>query len=88
MTLVRRHTFPAGIADGHWPGPLDTLQIQQMVMTKAMILANMKRFDDALKAIDEALEAAPDGKDNEGIKGFRKRIEEAKAKAEGTAGEG
>jgi len=58
-------------------GPEET---QKMIMTKASIFAQQKKFDEALKAVDEAKAAAPDSKMNEGIDGFRKRLEDMKAK--------
>jgi hypothetical protein len=52
-----------------------------MMMTRAVIYAQQSKFDEALKAVDEAIAFAPDTPMIEGIQGFRKRIEEGKKKA-------
>ena len=59
-------------------GPEQTLQ---MMMTRAVIFAQQSKFDEALKAIDEAKFAFPNDPMIPDIEGFRKRIEEAKTKA-------
>ena len=53
-----------------------------MIMTKALIYSNLKDYDQALKSINRALAANPDGKNNEGIMRMRTQIEGMKAKAE------
>jgi thioredoxin-related protein len=58
-------------------------ETQQMMMTRAMILAQQKKFDEAIKAVDEAKAADPESKMISGIDGFRQRIVDSKAKAEG-----
>jgi thioredoxin-related protein len=58
-------------------GPDET---QQMFMTKASLLAQQGKFDDALKAIDEGVAAAPESKMIPAIAGFRKQLEAAKEK--------
>jgi len=63
-------------------GGFTPVQSQQLTMTRAMILASMQRYDDALQAVDKALEVAPESKDNEGILKLRGRFEAAKAKAD------
>lgn len=65
----------------------DLEETQRMIMTKAMINANMGRFDDALASIDRALATNPDGEENEGIEKMRARVAAAKAKAENDAAE-
>ncbi|MES2658374.1 MAG: thioredoxin family protein [Verrucomicrobiota bacterium] len=60
-------------------------ETQQLMMTKAMILAQQKKFDEAIKAVDEAKAVAPDSKMNEGIDGFRKRLVDEQGKASGGA---
>ncbi len=59
-------------------GPDET---QEMILTKASILARQGKFDDALKAVDEGKAAAPESKMIPAIDGFRKKLEEAKEKA-------
>lgn len=54
---------------------------QQLIMTKSMILAQQGKFDDAIAQVDKALAVDPDGEMAEGIAGFKKRLEDAKAKA-------
>ena len=56
---------------------------QQVMMIRAAILLQQKKFDEALKAVDEAKAFQPDGEIAEQIDGFRKRIEASKAKAAG-----
>ncbi len=51
---------------------------QQMIMTKASILAQQGKFDDAIKAIDEGKAASPESKMIPAIDGFRKQLETAK----------
>jgi hypothetical protein len=58
--------------------PEETLQ---MMMTRAVIFAQQQKFDESLKAIDEAKAFAPDSPMMEGIDGFRERIEGEKKKA-------
>jgi len=57
-------------------------ETQQMMMTRAVIYAQQQKFDEALKAVDEAIEFAPGSPMVSGIKGFRKKLEEGKKKAE------
>jgi thioredoxin-related protein len=56
----------------------DTLQI---MMTRAVILAQQKKMDEAIKAVDAAKAFAPDSPMIPGIEGFRKRLEDGKKKA-------
>ncbi len=53
----------------------------QMMMTRAVILAQQAKFDEALKAVDEGIAFAPDSPMIPGIQGFRKRIEDGMKKA-------
>lgn len=61
-------------------GGLEVEETQQMMMTRAVILAQQQKFEEALKAVDAALEFAPDSPLNKGIEGFRKRIEDGMKK--------
>ena len=61
-------------------GPDET---QQIMMTRATIFAEQKKFDEAIKAVDEARASAPDSKMAAGIDGFKQRIEAAKKEAGG-----
>jgi thioredoxin-related protein len=54
---------------------------QKILATKAGILAQMKKFDDSLKALDEAKAAAPDSEIAAQLDGFKERIEEMKSGA-------
>lgn len=58
-------------------------ETQQMMMTRSMIFAEQKKFDEALKTADEAKAIAPDSKMAAGIDGFKARVEAGKKKAEG-----
>lgn len=62
-------------------GGFDTDATQQMMMTRAMILAQQAKFDDAMKAVDEAVAVAPDSEMAPRMAGFKKQIEAAKEKA-------
>jgi len=61
---------------------------QQAMMIRAVILLQEKKFDEALKAADEAKAFQPEGELADQIDGFRKRIESSKAKAAGGAAAG
>lgn len=61
-------------------GKEETLQI---MMTRAMIFAQQKKFDDAIKAVDEAKAYAPDSPMMGGIDQFRARLEQEKNKPAG-----
>lgn len=63
-------------------GGFETEETLQMMMTRAVIFAQQNKFDDALKAVDEAKTFAPDSPMIPGIDGFRKRLEDGKKKAE------
>lgn len=53
---------------------------QQMMMTRAMIFAQQSKFDEAMKAADEAKSLAPDSEMAAGIDGFKTQVEAAKKK--------
>lgn len=63
-------------------GGFDTENTQQMMMTRAVILAQQKKFDEALKAVDEAKAIAPESKLVTGMDNFKKQLESAKDKTE------
>jgi len=54
---------------------------QKILATKAGILAQSGKFDDSLKALDEAVAAAPDSEIAPQLAGFKERIEQAKEEA-------
>lgn len=62
-------------------GGFESEQTLQIMMTRAVILAQMGKFDDAMKAVDAAKAFAPDSPMTPGIDGFRKRLEENQKKA-------
>jgi thiol-disulfide isomerase/thioredoxin len=68
-------------------GGFGTEETLQMMMTKAVIFAQQQKFDEALKAVDEAKAYAPDSPMAPGIDGFRKRIEESMKQAAEAAGD-
>ncbi len=63
-------------------GGFEAQETQNLMMTRAMICSNMKRYDDALESIDKALAANPEGASNDRIKKMREQIAASKAKAE------
>jgi flagellar biosynthesis/type III secretory pathway chaperone len=65
------------IASGEYEG--ETLQ--QVILPKAMILAQMKKFDDAIKVVDEAKAAAPESEIAGKLDGFKGQLAQAKEKA-------
>ena len=54
---------------------------QEMMVTRAMILSKMEKFDEALKALDEAKAAAPDSKLSGSMDSMKERIEGARKEA-------
>jgi len=62
-------------------GGFQTEETVQMMMTRAVIFAMQKKFDDALKAVDETKKFAPDSPQTGNINDFRKKIVDAKKKA-------
>ena len=62
-------------------GGFDSEQTLQMMMTRAAIYAQQGKFDDAIKAVDEAKKVDPESPLIPGIDGFRKRLEDGKKKA-------
>ncbi len=70
-------------------GGFEAAVAQQLIMTRAMIFAQQEKFDDALKAVEEAKAVAPDSELSARIEGFKARLEEGKKKAgEAKAAEG
>ncbi len=65
-------------------GGFGTEETQEIMMTRAMILAKQKKFDEAFKALDEAKAFAPDSEMAAGIDGMKAKLEAAKK----TAGDG
>ena len=62
-------------------GGFEPEQTLQMMMTRAVIFAEQGKFDDAIKAVDDAKTFAPDSPMAAGIENFRKRLEDSKKKA-------
>jgi thioredoxin-related protein len=70
-------------------GDFETEDTQQMMMTRAVILLQQKKLDEALKAVDDAKAIAPESRMVTGIDNFRKHLEGQieKGGAEGPATE-
>lgn len=64
-------------------GGLGKDETQQIMLIRAAILAEKEKFDDALKALDDAQAFHPEGPMGDVIENFRKRITEAKNKPAG-----
>jgi thioredoxin-related protein len=64
-------------------GGFPTDETQQLMATRGMIFAQQKKFDEAIKAVDEAKAFAPDCEIASSLEGFKKRLEEGRKKAEG-----
>ncbi|TAE78144.1 MAG: thioredoxin family protein [Verrucomicrobia bacterium] len=58
-------------------GGFEGEDLLQVLATKAMILARMEKFDDAIQAIAEAKAAAPDSETAAQLDSFRMQLEEA-----------
>jgi len=65
-------------------GGFATDEVQQMIATRAMIFAQMKKFDEALKSLDEAKALAPESETAAQIDVFREKLAAAKAQETGT----
>ena len=63
-------------------GGFDTEETQKMMMTRAMILGKLKKFDEAIKAMDEAKAFAPDSEMAAATDGIKVRLEADKKAAE------
>lgn len=63
-------------------GGFETEDALQIMMIRASIFAQRDKFDEALKAIDDAKAFAPNSPMISGIDDFRKRLEDGKKKAE------
>jgi thioredoxin-related protein len=57
-------------------GGFETEETLQIMMTRAVILAQQQKIDEAIKAVDEAKAFAPDSPMLPGIENFRKRLEQ------------
>ncbi|MEO5915664.1 MAG: thioredoxin family protein [Luteolibacter sp.] len=66
-------------------GGFETEDTLQIMMTRASILVQQRKYDEALKAIDEAKAVAPESPMIEGIDKFRERVEAMKNKPAGAA---
>ena len=66
------------LKDGGFP-PDET---QQLMATRAMIFVQQKKFDEAIKAVDEAKAYAPDSKIGASLDGFKQHLVDGKMKAE------
>lgn len=75
------------VAEALKEGGFDQETTEQMMLTRAVIFMQQQKFDEALKAVDEAKAAYPDSKMGEQIDAFRAQIETRKAGAAGGAGE-
>jgi thioredoxin-related protein len=62
----------------------ETGETQQVLITRAFLYAQQKKFDEALKALDEAKALAPDSPLIPDIEDLRKRVEAAMKKTEET----
>lgn len=62
------------IASGEYHGETQ----QKLILTKASVLASLRKFDEALKAVDEARAAAPDSELAGEMEGIKAEIEQAK----------
>ncbi|MCW1925826.1 thioredoxin family protein [Luteolibacter arcticus] len=69
-------------------GDFEGEQKQQIVVTKAMIYAQMEKFDEAIKAVDEAKALAPESDMAARFDGFKKQLEAAKEKSKDKPKEG
>jgi thioredoxin-related protein len=61
-------------------GGFETENTLELMMTRAVIFAQQEKFDEALKAVDQAKAFAPDSPMMENIENFRKRLESMKDK--------
>lgn len=62
-------------------GGFDADNTQQMMATRGMIFADQKKFDEAIKAVDEAKAYAPESKWGASLDQIKGRFEEMKKKA-------
>jgi len=69
-------------------GDFEGEQKQQIVATKAMIYAQLGKFDEAIKTIDEAKAIAPESEMAARFDGFKKQLAAAKEKAKDAPKEG
>lgn len=59
-------------------GGFEKPEVQQMMGTRAVILAEMKKFDEALKAVDDAKAFAPGSELAPSLDDFKKKLQTAK----------
>ncbi|MEO8616362.1 MAG: thioredoxin fold domain-containing protein [Luteolibacter sp.] len=57
-------------------------ETQQLMATRAMIYVQQKKFDEAIKSVDEAKAFAPDSKIAASLDGFKQHLLDSKKKAE------
>jgi len=67
------------LKDGGFPND----ETQQLMATRGMIFAQQKKFDEAIKAVDEAKAFAPESEIAASLDGFKQRLEAGKQKAAG-----
>ena len=84
MELAQKQDFDGAMAlvdktlkEGGFPSD----ETQQLIATRGMIFAQQKKFDEAIKAVDEAKAFAPESEIAASLDGFKKRLEEGKNKA-------
>lgn len=63
-------------------GGLETETSQEVMMSRALIYAHQQKFEEAIKAVEDAKAFAPDSKLNAGIDNFKGQLVAAKTKAE------
>jgi thioredoxin-related protein len=63
-------------------------QIQEVTLTRALVFAQLGRFDEALAVIDEAAKIAPDSEITPHLEGFKAQLTQARDAAKGGNPEG
>ncbi len=85
--LANEENFPGALAlvdKTIKEGGFETQETQELMATRAMIFAQMKKFDEAIKALDEAKAVAPESEVAEQLEEFKGKLEAAKAEEAGT----
>ncbi len=84
MELAKKQDFDGAMAlvektlkEGGFPSD----ETQQLMATRGMIFAQQKKFDEAIKAVDEAKAYAPESEIATSLDGFKKRLEDSMKKA-------